>query len=244
MLTRPVDPDRPLPDKNGAIVMPTQRCTAETKKGGHCKAKTAIGQYCWIHLQQIEGLRVRTSTVPGIGKGLFAMKFIAKGSKIAEYSGDLFEITDEYDETKGSKYVLEINSELLVCAARTNAGVGRWANDARQTAESDNAYFSCDQSAKRASIKASRDIQSDEEIFVPYSDEFWVPNTIERRKRRLRIQAARRKRASRAIQVRGGADRGNWAIKTGRPVGEQGGVNSLIQDVTQFVGKIGAWLYA
>jgi hypothetical protein len=243
MLTRPVDPDRPLPDKNGAIVMPTQRCTAETKKGGHCKAKTAIGQYCWIHLQQMEGLRVRTSTVPGIGKGLFAMRFIAKGSKIAEYSGDLFEITDEYDETKGSKYVLEINSELLVCAARTNAGVGRWANDARQTAESDNAYLSCDQSAKRASIKASRDIQSGEEIFVPYSDEFWVPNTVERRKRRLRIQAARRKRASRAIQVRGGADRSNWAIKTGRPVGAQGGVNSLIQDVTQFVGKIGAWLY-
>jgi uncharacterized protein len=239
--TLPVTADRPLPDKNGAIVTPTQRCTSATRTGAHCKARTTIGQYCWIHLQQHESLRVKASSIPGIGRGLFATKFIKSGDKIAQYSGDLVPITDEYDETKGSMYVLEINSELLVCAARTNAGVGRWANDARNSRNSDNAYFCCDQRSKTACIKATRDIEKDEEIFVPYSDEFWIPRPESRIQRRLRIRAARHMRAGPA---RGGAIKSKRARKTGVRVDDQEEVNLVFQDVIQLITKIGAWARA
>jgi hypothetical protein len=246
--TRPVDPKRPLPNKSGAIVMPTQRCTAQTKRGAHCRARTAIGQYCWIHLQQHEGLRVKDSTIQGIGKGLFAARVIADGEKIAEYSGDLIEIADEYDETKGSKYVLEINSELLVCAARTNAGVGRWANDARNTGHSDNAKFCCDQVRKRACIRATREIQAGEEIFVPYSDGFWDPVPESRRDRRRRARERRAvagaKKAVSLGLARKSAAPNNRERKRGRPAGDEEGVNLLIEDVVEFIAKIGAWAEA
>ena len=39
-------PDRPLPNAAGVIIMPSQRCTANSKKGTQCKARTAKGQYC------------------------------------------------------------------------------------------------------------------------------------------------------------------------------------------------------
>jgi hypothetical protein len=240
-LTLPVAPDRPLPDKDGAIKMPTQRCTSDTKRGGHCKARTTIGQYCWVHLAQHEGLRVRTSTIPGVGRGLFASADIKKGATIARYSGDLVEITDEYDETKGSSYVLEINSELLVCAARTNAGVGRWANDARNSDNSDNAKFVCDQVAKKATIRATRDIEKGDEIFVPYSDEFWIPAPESRIQRRKRLRVARHKRGVKAQPSRGGAIKSRGARKTGGRVSNQEGVNLVLDDILHFIAKVGAW---
>ena len=44
--TRPPAPGRPAPNRAGAIVMPSQRCTATTKAGAHCRQRTAKGQYC------------------------------------------------------------------------------------------------------------------------------------------------------------------------------------------------------
>ena len=50
--THPPAPDRPLPDRHGAIVMPSQRCTATTAKGAHCKSRTAKGQFLLVSLEK------------------------------------------------------------------------------------------------------------------------------------------------------------------------------------------------
>ena len=67
--------------------MPTQRCTGTTKKGQHCKQRTAKGQYCWNHMSSVLGLRLRTSTVPGAGLGLFASRDLPAQTDI-NYTGD------------------------------------------------------------------------------------------------------------------------------------------------------------
>ena len=57
----------PPPNAKGAIVMPSQRCTAKTTKGEACRQRTAKGQYCWNHLSPHGACasRGRPSQAPG-----------------------------------------------------------------------------------------------------------------------------------------------------------------------------------
>jgi hypothetical protein len=90
-------------------------------------------------------------------------------------------------------------------------------------------------------------IQSGEEIFVPYSDEFWEPepeSRIQRRKRlRQRREAAGRKRISPGAAIES-AGLKESARKTGRLVGADERVNLFIQDVLPLIAKIGTWAEA
>ena len=137
-LNQPPAPDRPAPNAKGAIVMPTQRCTATTRLGKHCRQKTAKGQFCYNHMRMDGGLRVTKSTVPRADMGLFAARPFAKGDKVASYTGDTIDLSDDSD---GGSYVLSLTRTTGIDAARTNAGYGRWANDPRGTGRPGNAAF-------------------------------------------------------------------------------------------------------
>jgi len=78
--TEPPVPGLPAPRKNCTIETPSQRCTAQTNAGAHCRQRTAIGQYCWSHLKSLEGLRVKKSEVAGGGRGLFAARSLPRGN--------------------------------------------------------------------------------------------------------------------------------------------------------------------
>ena len=54
----PPAPGLPAPRRNGSIVMPSQRCTANTNTGRQCGQRTAMGHVCWSHLRRDFGLRV------------------------------------------------------------------------------------------------------------------------------------------------------------------------------------------
>ncbi len=171
-----VAPDRPDAGATGAIVMPTQQCTAFNRKGKRCRARTAKGQYCWVHLQQKEGTRIKKSTLGrAAGNGLFAAKEFQIGDKIALYTGDW--VYDE-DEVWGGNYLLYWNAEKSIDAARTNAAPGRFANDARGTGKRSNATISYDRRNGNAVLRATRKIKKGDEIFVPYGQGYWSEHGV------------------------------------------------------------------
>ncbi len=170
--TKPPAPDRPLPNKHGVIVMPTQRCTADTQAGTHCKQRTARGQYCWNHLAAKAGLRIKKSDTPGAGMGLFASRTLPGGHDIA-YSGDLVPLDTDSD---GGVYYLGLTTRVAVDAARTNAGPGRWVNDPRGSDKRANAAFVVHTprgQPRRASVRTLRPIERGEEILVAYGNQYW-----------------------------------------------------------------------
>lgn len=170
--SHPPAADRPPPNAAGAIVMPSQRCTASTKKGPQCCQRTAKGQYCWNHLRSISGLRIMRSSVPGAGLGLFASRPLPADKRI-DYTGDRVPLESDTD---GGAYFLQISKHRAIDAARTNAGEGRWVNDPRGTDSSANSEFSLytpPGKPRVACVKTLRPIAKGEEILVKYGAQYW-----------------------------------------------------------------------
>src|SRR6478609_1276980 len=62
------------------------RCSAKTKSKKRCTRRTCVtAGKCWQHTAAEDGLRVKPSTIPGAGKGLFAERDFAPNRKIADY---------------------------------------------------------------------------------------------------------------------------------------------------------------
>ena len=135
-LVREAAADRPEPDSHGVIRMPSQRCTASARTGAQCKARTAMGQYCWTHLRALTGLRIKKSSVAGGGMGLHAGRALPKGHRV-DYTGDRVALNGG----NGGSYFLQLTQRTGIDAARTNAGEGRWINDPRGTGLEANCDF-------------------------------------------------------------------------------------------------------
>ena len=191
--SRPPAPDRPRPNAKGTIVMPSQRCTAKTKKGAPCGQRTAKGQFCWCHLTSERGLRIKASTIPGAGLGLFAAKPLPEGHTV-DYTGDRVPLASD----DGGAYFLQTKSNEAIDAARTNAGEGRWVNDPRGTALTANANFTLytpPGGQRRAGLRTTRPVSKGEEILVKYGSEYWrFHRPKSKRKGAPRLQARPRSR--------------------------------------------------
>jgi hypothetical protein len=165
----------PKLNKDGEIQMPTQRCTADTKQGKQCGQRTQHGEYCWIHLSQLHGARIKSSLVPNAGKGLFANRNFKKGEVIGNYTGDIVRI-DKLSSDKNlprSAYILELTETLGIDAARTNTSEGRMVNDARRSGFKNNVKFSANQRNKTAKLIALRTIKKGEEFLISYGRNYW-----------------------------------------------------------------------
>ena len=164
--------DRPTPKWTGTIVMPSQRCTASTRAGGHCRQRTAKGQYCWNHLSSIAGLRIKKSPTPDAGFGLFAARDLPRGTRI-DYTGDRVPLDSDTD---GGVYFLETKRREAVDAARTNCGEGRWVNDPRGSGHQANAEFvlyTPPGGRRTACVRTHRLVKRGEEILVRYGQQYW-----------------------------------------------------------------------
>jgi len=170
--SNPPAEDRLAPNRTGTIVMPTQVCTARTKKGDPCRQRTAKGQFCWCHLTSELGLRIKQSTVPNAGMGLFAAKPLTRNFFI-DYTGDRVPLESEDD---GGAYFLQIYRDQAIDAARTNCGEGRWVNDPRGTDSTANAKFVIHTprgGLRVAGLRTTRPILKGEEILVKYGVGYW-----------------------------------------------------------------------
>jgi hypothetical protein len=178
----PPAPDAPRPNRSGTIVTPAQRCTAVNSRiGGQCAQRTAVGHLCWNHLRRDAGLRVRKSTVPGAGRGLFAARDLPAEHDIP-YTGDTIDLTDL---RSGGPYVLQTRVGEGIDAARRNCGMGRWVNDPngavdeRGQPRQANCKFviwtprgGADK-PRVAAVRTLRAVSSGEELFVKYGDAYW-----------------------------------------------------------------------
>ena len=163
-------------DKDGQIDTGAQRCTADTKAGGWCKARTHYGCLCWVHRAQLNGTQIKDSTIPGAGKGLFARWDFGKGDAIVRYTGDIVQTADGEEESgwRGSSYVLEVTNSWAIDAARANTADGRMINDTVTTKMRPNVKFAFDARRKVVTIRALRAIKAGEELFISYGREYWA----------------------------------------------------------------------
>ncbi len=119
-------------------------------------------------------LEVKESTLPGSGQGLFTKIFIAKGTRIIEYTGRITtwkEVKNDWSNV----YLYTVNSRHVIDARYRKKSLARYANDARGLSRikgvTNNAEFLNE--GLHAFVIAKKDIQPGDEIFVDYGKEYW-----------------------------------------------------------------------
>lgn len=121
-------------------------------------------------------LRIKKSTLPGAGKGLFTKIDIPKGTRIVEYKGRIQPWREVKDQDGINGYLMYINRNVVINALPAVKALGRYANDARglvRVAGIRNNSESISE-GNRCYIDATRNLKAGEEIFVHYGREYWT----------------------------------------------------------------------
>ena len=120
-------------------------------------------------------LVVKKSRLPGAGKGLFTRDLISKGSFIVEYKGSITTWKKVLESTAFNGYVYYVNRNHVIDAMQDDAGIARYANDAKGMVTVpgivNNAEYVIRN--KQVFIKATTEINAGEEILVAYGKEYW-----------------------------------------------------------------------
>jgi len=120
-------------------------------------------------------LRVKRSSLPDAGKGLFTTKAIKKGTRIIEYKGRVT-TWSEVDHSKGSNgYILYVKRHHVIDARPYKKAKGRFANDARGIKKIKGLVNNADyvEDGLRVYIEAKKNIPAGAEILVDYGKEYW-----------------------------------------------------------------------
>ena len=120
-------------------------------------------------------LYVKTSTLPGAGKGLFTKKFIPKGTRIVEYKGRTRSWKEVKADEDESPYIYYVKRNFVIDALNDKKAMARYANDARglQRVKDINNNAEYTEDGVRVFIEAAKDIPAGGEIFVSYGPEYW-----------------------------------------------------------------------
>ena len=120
-------------------------------------------------------LKVKPSTLPGCGKGLFTKVFIPKGMMITEHTGKITSMKEADKEDRDNAYLFYVARNHVIDAKGDKKMLARYANDAtgftRVPGFKNNAQYVVED--KRVFIVAKKDIQPGEEIFVGYGKQYW-----------------------------------------------------------------------
>lgn len=121
--------------------------------------------------------KLKQSTLPGAGTGLFTEVGFKKGDKIIEYTGDKYtwaQCLKRAEEGKGN-YVFYINSRNCLDAFDRPDSLGRYANDAKGLSRvkgiNNNAEYQVIKGVPY--IVATKNIKPGAEIFVSYGKDYW-----------------------------------------------------------------------
>jgi SET domain-containing protein len=120
-------------------------------------------------------LKVKTSTLPGCGKGLFTKIFIPKGVIITEHTGKITSFKESDHDDGKNAYLFYVSRNHVIDARDQQGSFARFVNDARGhkriTGFTNNAKYIV--IGKRVFITAIKDILPKDEIFVSYGKEYW-----------------------------------------------------------------------
>lgn len=121
-------------------------------------------------------LKVKPSTLPGAGKGLFTKVFIPKGMMITEHTGKITTMKEAALEDDNNAYLFYVSARHVIDGKDDKKMVARYANDAmgftRVPGLKNNAQYVVED--KRVFIVATKDIPKGGEIFVGYGKEYWA----------------------------------------------------------------------
>lgn len=155
-------------------------CQAINKNGSRCKRTTTIGApYCHTHLLYNKHLKVKESTIPNAGKGVFAINpkkqagelVFKRGDTIAPYMGEYLtneELENRYDDLT-APYGISVSKTHNRDGA-CDRGIGSLINHKPQAQA--NVRFSLNSQNKTISIKASKNIRNGDELFVNYGQAY------------------------------------------------------------------------
>lgn len=130
-----------------------------------------------------EGLYVKKSTLPEAGLGLFVSSPIRKNQMFTRYEGKLIDNKEALQLRQQNKashiktlahgfnHIDGIQVPLIGC------GGGSFANDGRNKKINNATYiriFNKKEAKDEIYLKALRDIQIDEEVFVSYGKNYWI----------------------------------------------------------------------
>lgn len=117
-----------------------------------------------------ENFEIKTSSVPGIGLGLFTKHDIYPGDTIGYYQGKV--LTDKQAES--DKYIDSLYL-LWICKDHWIYGEGKYANYTRYINHSNkpNARLVTSYRWKTARFEAKKKIPAGSEVFFNYGDEYW-----------------------------------------------------------------------
>ena len=155
-------------------------CPSLTKTGLQCKRRTIIGlPFCWSHTLSHRNVRVKDSTIPNSGKGLFAINKQAAANAIlfrnldfiVEYDGEFINKTEL--ERRYGDYTAPYAGEITPTRFEDGAcrrGIGTIGNYRQNF----NAVLDIDENAHphRLIVRASKIIRNGQEIFIDYGSQY------------------------------------------------------------------------
>jgi SET domain-containing protein len=120
-------------------------------------------------------LKIKRSTLPGAGKGLFTMKSIPKGTRIVEYKGKISSWKDADTQDGGNGYIYYVKRYHVIDALPRPKALARYANDAQGMTRVKGITNNSDyvEDGLKVYIEAKKDIPAKSEIFVGYGKEYW-----------------------------------------------------------------------
>ncbi|MBL7699966.1 MAG: SET domain-containing protein [Chitinophagaceae bacterium] len=120
-------------------------------------------------------LKVKRSTLPGAGKGLFTTKFIPGGTRIVEYKGKITSWKDANTLDGGNGYIYYVKRYHVIDALPRPKAIARYANDAQGMIRVKGITNNCDyvEDGLKVYIESKKDIPANSEIFVGYGKEYW-----------------------------------------------------------------------
>ena len=126
---------------------------------------------CWQHTRAATGLYVARSTLANAGDGLFTRRAIRSKELIAPYGGRIMRQAAYFalppDE---QQYGVALRGDSIMDGRSTQSSLARWANT---RAGRTNAWFAV--TPNTASLRASRPIAANSEIFAAYGPGFRIP---------------------------------------------------------------------
>ncbi len=161
-------------------ILNSSQCTAISQSSGQrCKRKCIIGyEFCFSHLESLKHLKIKDSTIPNAGKGLFVVDknknendiVFRKNDIICNYNGELInnQIRQQRYNGKNAPYAILMNqNDIMDCACKR--GVGSLINT---FPGHNNASFSVNNRNKTVAIKATKNIRNNTEIFLSYGNSY------------------------------------------------------------------------
>lgn len=122
-----------------------------------------------------KSVKVKRSTLPGAGRGLFAKVFIPRNTLIVEYKGRITTWKDAPLDDGNNGYIYYVKRNHVIDASRHRTALARYANDARGLQRvkglTNNAEYV--EIGLKVFIKSTKDIPAGAEILVAYGKTYW-----------------------------------------------------------------------